>query len=167
MQQMRQIREVIALAVLAISAYTDLKERNIYTMPLIVSASGAALMSVITLICAPAGEECDILLSELAGPALAGVLLIAAAKRFADHIGEGDAYLLATLCMIIGMKDGFLTMMISSAAAALYVMVYASIGAAAGKIRIGNKRIRYKGRGIPFAPFMMGGFIAIMIYGKY
>ena len=159
MQQMRQIREVIALAVLAISAYTDLKERNIYTMPLIVSASGAALMSVITLICAPAGEECDILLSELAGPALAGVLLIAAAARFRDHIGEGDAYLFATLCMIIGMREGFVTLMVASVAAGLYVVVHDILPVTTTGIR--------RNRTIPFAPFVMVGFMAVIVYGKY
>ena len=162
---MWKIREVIALAVLAISAYTDLKERNIYTIPLIVSASGAALMSVITLICAPAGEECDILISELAGPALAGALIIVTAGRFEDEIGEGDAYLLAALYMIIGVREGFMTMMMASVAAA----VYAAIGITTGKIEIGigKQKTRYRGFGIPFAPFVLAGFMAVMVYGKY
>ena len=148
---MRQIREIIALFVLAISAYTDIKERNIYTMPLIVSAAGAVIMSVIMIIGAPAGEECDIFYSELAGPALVGALIIFAAALFKDHIGAGDAYLLASLGFVLGVRQHLGTMIIAVFAAFIY---------AGGYVFIGKVRKR-----IPFAPFVMIGFVFVIAGG--
>lgn len=155
---MRQIRELIALATLAISAYTDIKERNIYTMPLIVSAAGAAVMSMIMLICAPAGEECDILLSELAGPALVGALIIMTVRLLGKHMGEGDGYLLAALCMVTGIRESMITM----AATAFTAFIYAGGYVTVGKIR--GKRFY---RDIPFAPFVMIGFVLVNVNGAF
>ena len=153
---MRQIRELIALFVLAISAYTDIKERNIYTMPLIVSAAGAVIMSVIMIIGAPAGEECDIFYSELAGPALVGALIIFAAALFKGHIGAGDAYLLAALGFILGIRQHLGTMIIAVFAAFIYAGVCVMIG------RTQKRRFYAE---IPFAPFVMIGFVFVIAGG--
>lgn len=155
---MRQIREIIALFVLAISAYTDIKERNIYTIPLIVSAAGTAIMSVIMIIGAPAGEECDIFYSELAGPALVGALIISATKLFGKHMGEGDGYLLAALCMVTGIRENMLTIVLAAFTAFIYAWGYVI----AGKIR----RRRFN-KDIPFAPFVMIGFVLEHISGVF
>lgn len=155
---MRQIREVIALAIVVISAYTDIKERSIYTMPLVVSAAGAAVMSFIMIICAPAGEECDILLSELAGPALVGALIIFATMLFGKHMGEGDGYLLAALCMVTGIRENMLTILLAAFTAFIYAWGYVI----AGKIR----RRRFN-KDIPFAPFVMIGFLLVIVNGAF
>ena len=148
---MWQIRQMIALAVLAICAYTDIKERNIYIFPLCISSAGAVMITIISYIFSQDGGKGRILFEELVLPMAVGVLLIVAAKTKAAHVGMGDAYLLAALGLIIGIRPDIIT----AAAALTMVAVYALY------MMISGRRRRFMR--IPFAPFVMTGFMMVLI----
>ena len=141
---MWQIREMMALSLLAVCAYTDIKERNIYVMPLLVSGIGSVAITLI-------GRE-D-LPEFLIFPALAGAFLILAVKYWQDQMGMGDGYLMATLMMMIGITCGMYVIMCSFAVSSVY----------AGAVLLAKKGgIK---REIPFAPCVMAGFI-VMLAGE-
>ncbi len=151
---MRQIRELIALAMLAVSTYTDIKEKSIYLVPLSICTAGAVMLSVTSYAFAPvmAGEV--ILLQELLYPALAGILLIIVAKAGKSYIGTGDGFLSAALWMVLGLRDG-----IYAVIAGLLILFVISAG-----ILISG---RGKGRSlIPFAPFIMAGYLTVLIVNE-
>ena len=150
------MKNVIALVMLAICAYTDIKERNIYLMPLIISTTGAAAISVVSFMCAPATSDLNILMSDLLLPAFAGVLLILVAGSERVRMGQGDGYLMAALGMMIGVRSNIYVIAVASCAALLYVMILLFKNG-------GYRRIRRKS--IPFAPFMIAGYMFILING--
>lgn len=148
---MRQVREIIALAMLVLSSYTDIRERYIYLVPVTICTGGGIVLSVLSVIFSwDTGIE--VLSKELIIPAAAGIILIALAKTAGRHIGCGDGYLLAALIMITGMR-------ICAAAAACGLFAAAIF--AAFRIACGKSRTAC----IPFAPFILTGFIAVLIYG--
>ena len=151
MQQMRQIREMIALAMLAVSSYTDRKEKNIYIMPLVIASSGAVIISLTQLV---SKSVVDVFTDDLLMPALVGIMFIAVIYAYREHIGMGDAYLLAALFVIAGIRYSMYTIAVSL----LLSSVYALIVLAAGGIgRTRRKSI------IPFAPFVMAGFLLVVM----
>ncbi len=156
MQQMWQIKEMIALAMLAICAYTDIKERNIYLFPLIVSTTGAVAVSVVSFMCAPADEEAGILIGELMIPVLAGIFIIICVRAAKRHVGIGDGYLMASLGMIIGVRSNVISMVAGLFAASIYACI---ILIKKGKIS------RFRRISIPFAPFVMTGYMLVLING--
>ena len=156
MQQVWQIKEMIGLMMLAICTYTDIKERNIYLCPLIVSATGAAAVSTVSFMCAPVDEEADILIGDLILPALAGLMIIACVKMARRHVGTGDGYLMAALGMIIGIRSNIISVMVGLFAASLYACI----------LLFGKRRFRrIRGGSIPFAPFVMTGYMLVLING--
>lgn len=150
MQQVWQIRQMIALAMLAISAYTDIKEKNIYLMPLIIPSAGAISISVISFANAGVSDERSILLYEMAIPVLAGILVIAAVKTGALGMGMGDGYLMAALGLIIGVKLNIFVILTAAVAASVY----------AAALFVSEKKRR---RTMPFAPFVMAGYMILLI----
>ncbi len=76
--------DMIALVVLAICAYTDIRERNIYMMPLMISSAGAVIMHLISVFSYEAAGRPEQIIGSICIPLLAGVLTIGvcrAAKR--------------------------------------------------------------------------------------
>ena len=141
---------MIALIMLSICAYTDLRERNIYLMPLIISASGAAAITLTDLAFA---FEKRTLFHWLLIPAAAGILVMLCVRMKRDHIGIGDGYMTAALGMIIGTGRCFLTVTAGLAAASLYAALTA----------FSKKGLR---RRIPFAPFIMAGYMLLLFNGS-
>ena len=137
MQPMRQIRDVIALAMLAVCAYTDIKERNIYLAPLAVSSAGAVLICLIT--------GTSFILS-----VIIGIMIIVVTSIMRRYIGSGDGYLLAALILVAEPGPALFSMLAGSVLAAVFAAV---------KTVIGNIKIRT----IPLAPFVMAGFIIMLI----
>ena len=150
MQQMRQIRLMMALAMLAVSAYTDIKERNIYVMPLLIPSAGAVLITVISAFALSGNEGGRVLFDHLILPVAAGALMILAAKLAKRRMGMGDGYLTASLFLLVGVRCGLFAILCGSVAASVYA------GAAMLKKNKGRMRI-------PFAPFVMTGFMVLLI----
>ena len=151
---MRQIREMMALALLAVCSYTDIKEKSIYLVPLVICVSGAAALSVTSFVFA-SDTGVQILLHELLIPAVAGILLIIAVKAGKAYIGAGDGYLLAALWLVLGLADGVVILM----SALIFSFLFSIF------IIISGKRGSY--RLIPFAPFVLLGFVALLINTIY
>lgn len=152
---MRQIRELIALAMLAVSAYTDIREKCIYLVPLAICTAGAVMLSLTSYAFAPIMAGRDILLRELLAPAVAGILVIIIVKAGKPYIGAGDGYLTAALWMVLGLRAGILAEiagLLVSFAASAYLLIS------------GGGRCH---RLIPFAPFILAGYLAVLIYEIY
>ena len=135
---MREIKQMMALAALAVSAYTDIRERNIYILPLIVASTGGIVISLADFVFTPCGTGMPILSYDLLIPAVAGIAMI---------------LLLACLGMLVGVR----TQMFTFAAALICGAIYS------GFLLI-SKRGRMK-TVIPFAPFVMTGFLVTVYYG--
>ncbi|MBR2530266.1 MAG: prepilin peptidase [Lachnospiraceae bacterium] len=150
---MREIKQMMALAALAVSAYTDIRERNIYILPLIVASTGGIVISLADFVFTPCGTGMPILSYDLLFPAVAGIAMILLARTGRIGVGEGDGYLLACLGMLVGVR----TQMFTFAAALICGAIYS------GYLLI-SKRGRMK-TVIPFAPFVMTGFLVTVYYG--
>lgn len=147
---MWQIKEMIALAMLGICAYTDIRERNIYIVPLAISAIGACTISVTAYIGMSEYRAAGKICSDLLFPAVSGILIIAVTSLFKKHIGEGDGYMIACLGLILGNRYS----LYATAAGCIAMTVYTLMIMARKKRRPGYK--------VPFAPFVMSGFIAVL-----
>ena len=148
---MQQMRWMIALFMLAICAYTDIREKNIYLFPLIICSAGGILIAVAAFFTLP-GYSGEGLTNDLVAPVIAGAVLILFATCFDRYIGSGDGYLMAALGILIGNRCNLYVAAAGSVLASGYALV---------------KLIRRKKRflsSIPFAPFVMAGFIMVMVY---
>ena len=150
MQQVWQIKEMMALAMLAVSAYTDIRERNIYLFPLLVPCIGSAAVTVISFLGSQGPKDVSILTEFLIFPAITGALLILAAGCMKDQMGMGDGYLMAALGMTAGTRSGLQSIICGLAAASVY----------AGAVLLGKKGGRR--REIPFAPFVLAGYMVVL-----
>ena len=149
---MWQIKQMIALVMLAICTYTDIRRRSVYTVPLIVSAGGGGLITLTAFIGIPEYGICG-LITDLIAPMLSGAVIIAVVKRAKKYIGTGDGLLLAALGILIGNRSNLYVVAVASVAASVY----------AGALIIRKKK-RFTG-GIPFAPFVMSGFLITVAGG--
>ena len=146
MQPVRQIKEMIALAMLAVSAYTDIRERNIYLVPLAVCSLGAFAVTITEYVSSDAGMMID----DLILPFLAGAVVILLSKSAKAHVGAGDGYLVASLGFLIGPLPDLIAVCAGSAAAAVYAVT----------VRVSGKKTK---RNLPFAPFVLAGFFFVLI----
>ncbi len=148
---MWQIRQMIALALLAVCSYTDIRERSIYLLPLLVSSGGVAAMIVVSCVFSSPGEGYGIIWHEIAVPVIAGIVILIAVKAAGAYIGLGDGYLMASLGLITGIRTGLYTIFAAFAGASVYALV---------RVISGRRRFAKE---IPFAPFVMSGFMVILI----
>ena len=147
MQPVREIKEMIALAMLVVSAYTDIRERNIYLAPLAACTLGAVAVSITAY---AATSDAGMMINDLIFPALTGVIIIMLSKCAKAHVGAGDGYLVASLGLLIGLVPDIIAVCAGSAAAAVYAVSAKTLG---------KKRIR----NLPFAPFVLAGFFFVLI----
>lgn len=153
MWQIEKIKEVLALFVLAISAYTDIKERNIYIMPLTLGVVASVSLSIIAYINAPFGEITKLIFSDFIYPMLAAVFVTFVTKLLDNHMGMGDGYLLAVLLMMVGVITSIRVLSFASIFAGVFCVILMVI------------RLDKKWKMIPFAPFMAAGFVVTLMMG--
>ena len=149
---MWQIKQMIALVMLAICTYTDIRRRIVYTVPLIISAAGGGLITLTAYI-GIAEYGMSGLITDLIAPILLGAVIIVAVKHAKKYIGTGDGMILAALGILIGNRSNLYVIAVASVAASVY----------AGALIIKKKK-RFTG-GIPFAPFVMSGFLITVAGG--
>ena len=145
---MWQIKQMIALAMLAVCTYTDIKEKNIYLVPLLISTAGGVFITLAALIGMPDYGAAE-LATDLVFPALFGCVMIVIAKCLTKYVGIGDGYLIAALGILIGNMNNMYVTGIASVFAGVYAVILMIL-----------KRKRFAGS-IPFAPFVMAGFVIV------
>ena len=148
MWQPVKIKETLALITLAICVYTDIKDRYIYVMPLVISGAGGILISLISALCFSDGS---VLIYDIVLPVAAGAALVAASHVREDHIGAGDGILVAAVGLLVGIRTDVFSLLAGLAVVPLYAAV---------KRLTGKKRFV---RSVPFAPFMMTGYMFVLI----
>ncbi len=144
---MWQIRQILALSMLAICAYTDIREKNIYIMPLFITGTGAVVISLVSMMTGDAGTTLN---EYMILPAFAGLSAVFISYAFKRHIGTGDALLLGVLGLVTGIR----TDIASFAMGFIVVSVFAAVTMMMPK----KSRIR----SIPFAPFVMTGYVLVI-----
>ena len=143
------VRIVIALVLLSVCTYSDIRERNIYMLPIAVSVLIAVCVWVLDLMINPR----DILLEEMYKwillPLVVGIVAVLFTKMFSMYIGMGDGYLLASLCMIVGVDMAMKTLCIAMMLCGICGIIYLILDK--------------KSEQIPFAPFMLVAFLGMLI----
>ncbi len=152
MQQMWQIKEMIALAMLAVCSYTDIKERYIYTVPLLISSAGSVIITVIA--CALPGYMQGMFMNDLVIPLAAAAVMTVSVRKVKAVIGAGDVYMMAALGMVMGMGSAVRILLAGSVPAAVYSVMMLVAG-----------KLHFR-RSIPFAPFVMAGFWAVLLINE-
>lgn len=147
---MWQIRQLLALAMLAICAYTDIKEKNIYVMPLVITGTGAVIISLVSMMAKGTGHF-EILTEYIILPAVTGLLAIFISRALQGHIGAGDALLLGTLGLVTGIRTDIASFAVSMIVASIYAVIV---------LILPKRRII---RSIPFAPFVMTGYVMVLV----
>ena len=122
-------------------------------MPLMISSAGAVIMHLISVFSYEAAGRPEQIIGSICIPLLAGVLTIGVCRAAKAHIGDGDGYLLASLFVIIGVRDGISAVLTTFCA----VSVYAGVRYIAGRKRFAMS--------VPFAPFVMTGFMVTLLNG--
>lgn len=150
---MREIKQMMALATLAVCAYTDIKEKSIYLMPLAVASAGAVAVTLTDFFFTPCGEGVHILVDDLLIPFAAGIVMILLTRLKSFRFGEGDGYMLACLGFLVGIRSDLYSFAAGLVAAALY-----------SAILLVSKKGQMKTI-IPFAPFVLTGFLFTVING--
>lgn len=149
---MFKMREIVALFALAISAYTDLKEKNIYVLPVFVAAAISVIMSAIAIITASDGAVVEELGKWVIIPWIVGSMTIAAGLLLEKVIGMGDIYLVVAIIVTVGARFGLHTLMSALILGGLFC----------GYLLMSGKAAKHDG--IPFAPFLLVAFIGTMIF---
>ena len=160
------IKKLLALMMLIISAYTDLRERNIYVLPLLVGvvASVSVIVASIAFGTEHSMEKADlelsqIIMKQLIIPLLFSMLVFVIVLLSNGQIGIGDAFLLSSLSLSTGVLLEIRIILISVCLSGLFSIYLLSIR---------GKSLR---DGIPFAPFMLIAYISVfcvrvLIMGK-
>ena len=134
---------LIVLIVLTYSAYTDLKKREIMMVPIYM----CFLIGIFGMI-----FRDQVIDDSLLG-LLPGMIMLLFALIFRGSIGEGDAYLFMAIGILTGPSCAIYTLILSSLFGAVYSI--------AGLIL---KRKNRKDT-IPYAPFILSGFLGVMALG--
>ena len=135
-------------SVYVICSYTDIREKNIYIMPLFITGTGAVIISLVSMTTGDAGTTLN---EYLMLPAFAGLSAVLSSYVFKRHIGTGDALLLGVLGLVTGIR----TDIASFAAGFIVVSIFAAVTLMMPqKLRI---------RSIPFAPFVMTGYVMVLV----
>lgn len=147
---MWQVRQILALAMLAVCAYTDIKEKSIYVMPLVITGTGAVIISLVSVL-AESGEVAGkTMVDYMVLPAAAGISAVLLSRASGGHIGSGDALLLGVLGLVTGIKTDIVTFTAGLFAVSVYAMAVLVLPR--------KRRVKY----IPFAPFVMTGYVLVL-----
>lgn len=147
------LKETIALIILAVCAYTDIKEKYIYLMPLLVGGIASFALSVMIFMqdtCEGAQRN---MLSLMLFPIAFSIFIVMLGRLCDGMIGMGDIYLIAMLSMSIGVIRDVRTVsasVIIAGVSCFCMLIF-------GKAKRWSK--------IPFAPFLLAGFMSVMILG--
>lgn len=147
---MLKMRKIIVLILLGICAYTDIKERNIYIVPLYVCTIISVGLSIFQmLICNDVGCLSKYV-RELMVDCGIGMVIVTGAYISQGRIGTGDGYLVASVGMIMGadfMLGWIIIVSILSFILCAGIIVRSKIGSS---IYI---------EAVPMAPVMLLGYI--------
>lgn len=147
---MKEIKEIIALLVLVVCTYTDIKERQIYLLPLLLGGVAAFSISIIMCIQEPIEETMKSIFSWLIFPLLFGVFLVLLVALSKGQIGMGDGYLALVLSLCLGVTKEIRTLCVSVILSGIFCI---------GLIFCNKDRMWKK---IPFVPFLLVGLIVVI-----
>lgn len=133
--------KMIVLILLIYSTYTDIKSKEIMMIPvyicILISVAGTVMEGNISII-------------SFEG-AVPGILMLIASFLTKGAIGEGDAYLILAIGLMVGIRNVVVILLIGSVFAMLY-----------GVFLLFFRKAKRKDT-ISYVPFILTGFIGVML----
>lgn len=145
------IREAIVILLLAICMYTDIKEKYVYILPMIVAVISALSVTVMDIITSPVVDESSLILQWIIWPFIIGATGICITRALNNVVGIGDAYLFATVGLLIGVKRNLIIFCV-----AVLICGVVSAGMLCARIK---SRKDY----IAFVPYYFTAYLGILI----
>ena len=154
---MFKMRTMITLIMLIFCSYTDIKERNIYILPVFVTGIIGIILSMIEMMKEPVNMYNGLMFEWIISPFVIGVIAVVTAYASKGNIGEGDGYVIATIGFVLGFHMQIVV-----------IFIAAFVGAAvSGIILMATAFGRvYSIRSIPYVPVITAAFIVELI-AKY
>ena len=148
---MYEMRELITLATLGICSYTDIKERSVDLIYVVLQSVIGIFLLGCEMWINPGAKTVRLLNYYLILPIAVGVFLIIVSKCTGGEIGEGDGYVLAGVGICLGMRE------------LLCVVLYSLIicGVFSGMLLL-TKRAKREMR-IPLIPFILAGYFVKLV----
>ena len=146
---MFKMREIVVIMLLIICTITDIKERNIYIMPVLTSIILAISFTIVEIVYSPLTDRFYILMNWIVWPFCLVLILMILIYTSKGGIGAGDGYMVAGTSLLIGMNEIF-TVIFFASVIGMFVCIYMIL---LDVIR--HAKIK---RTIPYAPILLGGF---------
>lgn len=148
---MFKVREIVVIMLLIICTITDIKERNIYIMPVLTSIILAISFTIFEILYSPLTDRFYILMNWIVWPFCLVLILMILIYTSKGGIGAGDGYMVAGTSLLIGMNEIF-TVIFFASVIGMFVCIYMIL---LDVIR--HAKIK---RTIPYAPLLLSGFYA-------
>ena len=147
---MLALRKIVVLLLLGISSYTDIKEKNIYILPVLFAAlSGISLTLTEVIIGNNYGLE--IMNKYIFQPVLVSTLTYILSFFTKKGIGEGDIIIFLVIGLLIGINSEILILIMASVFSGIYCIAFLFTG------KLSMERT------IAFVPFILGGYICLLL----
>lgn len=140
------ISEVLVLFFITVCSYTDIKEKNIYVAPVVLSQC-----LWITIFSISSSSSFIKIFSNVATKIVIETVVITVLSFYHDMIGLGDSLMLTTVCVILGFENGITIFAIAFLMCAI-----------AGIVMIFLKRRCIESK-MPLAPFVLTSYIVWLI----
>lgn len=134
--------KLTALILLSYSAYTDIKNREIMMIPVIITF----ITDMVSIVFSQDSSRAN-LIGMIPGEVILLISFITKGK-----IGDGDAYLMIVIGLVLGIRRTLILMFIASAMAAVWAVAKMCIAKA-------DRRDT-----IPFAPFLLSGYMGVLLF---
>ena len=155
---MFKVREIVVIMLLIICTITDIKERNIYFMPVLTSIILAFSFTIYEIVYSPLTDRLYILQNWIVWPFCLVLMLMILIYISKGGIGAGDGYMVAATGFLIGMNE-ILTVIFFASVIGMSVCIYMIL-----LDLIRHAKIK---RTIPYAPILLSGFYAERIIRWY
>jgi len=151
---MWKLKQAVALIVLAVSSYSDIKERQIYVMPLVIGVIFSIAVSIADYMIDPIEHVNEVLFGSLIFPLFCSVFVFLIISKLKDYIGIGDAYLFAFLSFALGVSRNIRIICFASLVAGLLCAILILLN------------MDKKWKKVPFAPFLLTGYMCLVCAGS-
>lgn len=147
---MFKMRTMITLIMLIFCSYTDIRERNIYILPVFATGIIGIILSMIEMMKEPVNMYNGLMFEWIISPFVIGVIAVVTAYVSKGNIGEGDGYVITAIGFVLGFHMQIVVIFIAAltgAAVSGIILMAATIG-----------RV-YPIRSIPYVPVITVAFI--------
>lgn len=136
--------KIVLLILLTYSSYTDIKNRVVMMIPIYV----CFFIAIIGLIFPMENEDISLI------GIVPGIIILLIGMATKGAIGDGDAYLIMIIGMFMGMRNAFYILLTGSVISAIYALTIIFL------------KGKSKKEVIPFVPFILSGYLGVLLIGQ-